>query len=510
MDAAGNVYIAGDTLSGEFPTTPGVYQRTHGSRPAGPDFSQETNPTPDQFVAKFDPSLSRLLFSTLAGTSVREMTSDLALGPDGSLYLAGTRGAPRGTGPGATSAIFTRLTPDATAALYAVELGGEPEGGPVVVDLEGNAYFASSNPRWTVGGPGSVTWKLDPSGRPVRERRMPANVTSLGLNGRGELIVAGFAQDLTLPPTPGAPRPCVSYTAARPVANFVSRWNVVTAAVQYTGYLNGSRRLGPWVVGPDRILAEIAYVGLAPFPIVPAGDPPAGIVTCVANAAGFDNTAIAPGEILSIFGTRIGPDREFTAERDADGRVKKELGGTSVTVDGIPAAILYAGAGQINLVAPFAMTARGNVPVEIRRNGVLVAAFEYAAAETNAGLFTVDGSRYGPLAALNQNGSVNSLSNPAPLGSIVTVFASGLGVMIPAAIDGDVPQTAVSIPAANSTLRVSGVGQDLKPEIHYFGNAPGVVQGAVQINFRIPETIVPREGLLGVGGFTNGGTIAVR
>jgi uncharacterized protein (TIGR03437 family) len=219
---------------------------------------------------------------------------------------------------------------------------------------------------------------------------------------------------------------------------------------------------------------------------------------------------MAPCEILSVFGTEIGPSRPFNAELDASGNVNKELGGMTVSIGGLPAPILYADAGQINLVAPFAIPTSGKVPVEIRRNGSLIAAFNETVTEKHAALFTNDGSGSGPLAALNQDSSVNSASNPASPGSVISVFGTGFGAMAPEALDGATPCKPVSNPVA--AFSISMYGESGGPlfsapaEIEYIGNAPCLVQGAVQINLRIPNTIKPSNGIISLGY----GTIAVR
>ncbi len=509
LDRGGNVYVAGDAYSDPFPTSPGAYQRARGAGPPPPGFAPGFCPCTDQFAAKFDPQLSRLLFSTLIGTSVLERTDDLALGPDGSLYVSGTRGPWGGQGPGPTAPMVTRLTQDATAVIYSTEIRSFPGAGPVVVDSEGSAYVASYTPRWPIAGPDSSTWKVSPQGAVLWGQPVRGTVTSMALNSRGEIVVTGMALDLWLRPTAGAPRPCVSYRAFRPVAAYVARWNTSSRIVTFAGFLNAKQA---WLAGPDQVVAESAYVGFPQFSLQPAGNPPAGTVTCVANAAGYDNTAIAPGEILTIFGTQIGPSREFTAELDANGNVTRQLGGMTVSIEGLRAPILYAAPGQINLVAPFAIPTEGAVRLEIRRDGSLVRAFDQPVSGTHAALFTTDGSRVGPLAALNQDGSINSASNPASPGSVVSVFATGLGAMTPPAVDGGAPSAPISRPVAEFSIEVVGRASSSPASIEYIGNAPGLIQGAVQINFRIPQSITPADGVITVflRPGTDSGTVAVR
>ena len=193
---------------------------------------------------------------------------------------------------------------------------------------------------------------------------------------------------------------------------------------------------------------------------------------------------------------------------DLDGNVTKELGGITAIFGGALAPILYATPNQINLVAPFSLLP-GTVRVELRRDGALVAAFDRAVSQTHPGLFTVNGLRYGPLAALNQDGSINSASNPAFPGSVVSLFATGLGAMVPLAIDGAIPQAPVNRPATPFSLGLYiTLGGPYSPQLDYVGNAPGLVEGAIQINLHLPQS-EPPDGIVTVL-TANGGTIWVR
>jgi uncharacterized protein (TIGR03437 family) len=65
----------------------------------------------------------------------------------------------------------------------------------------------------------------------------------------------------------------------------------------------------------------------------------------------------------------------------------------------------------------------------------------------NPGIFTQDSSGSGQAAALNEDGSYNTPSNPATPGSIVVLFATGAGNLDPVPEDGKIvrgkpPQTA--------------------------------------------------------------------
>jgi uncharacterized protein (TIGR03437 family) len=88
-------------------------------------------------------------------------------------------------------------------------------------------------------------------------------------------------------------------------------------------------------------------------------------------------------------------------------------------------------------------------------------------------IFLAPGSRgqvAGLAAAINEDGTVNSAKNPAAPESVVSVWVSVLGN------GGNVP---VSVSAFQQTFLGS-------LEVLYVGQAPGLVMGVDQINFRLP------------------------
>ena len=138
----------------------------------------------------------------------------------------------------------------------------------------------------------------------------------------------------------------------------------------------------------------------------------------------------------------------------------------------------------------------GTTHIELRRAGTLLLALDRAVTPTHPAFFTTNGLPSGPLAALNQDGTVNSAVNPAAAGSIVSIFATGLGAMTPTPVDGSIPQAPGLRPTAPFSFQLFIVlAGGFVPEIDYIGNAPGLVQGAVQINFRLPS-VTPFDGIV--------------
>ena len=511
LDAAGNVYVAGTARSAGFPTTPGAYQR---QPVAGlPGTCKFGNPA-DQFVAKFDPSLKTLVFSTLVGSAGSQTTDAFAIGPDGSLYLTGTRGFIRGP---CWEIAFTRLSPDASAAIFSNTLPIDPAhqffgGYAIAVDPNGSAYLAGDNRDFLGPASGGIL-KFDPQGVQVEAHVIFAAITSLALSGN-ELVLTGQATTGALATTANSPPACASYDQFSQTP-YVARLSLPSMQISYAGYLP-ARRL--WLAGPEAVLASYPYTGAVPFSVIFPGPPQRGTVTCLANAATYSGYTyggfnIAPGEIVSLFGNRIGPPTPATAAFDAAGNIGSQLSGIQVLVGGLPAPLLYAAPNQINLVIPFALAAGNTATFELRRNGTVVASFPANVVPQHLGLFTLDSTGTGRPAALNQDGSVNSPANPAAPGSAVVLFGTGLGAMMPLPVDGSRPSQAMNQPVAPYQATVNGQ----TAAIEYIGNAPTLVEGVVQINIRIPDPLpsIPARGVAVIAIFTDNGvgtfgSVAVR
>jgi uncharacterized protein (TIGR03437 family) len=121
------------------------------------------------------------------------------------------------------------------------------------------------------------------------------------------------------------------------------------------------------------------------------------------------------------------------------------------------------------------------------QDGRSVARSSVRYADSSPGIFTVSGTGYGQAVAWNEDGALNSQSSPAPQGSVVSFYATGLGKM-KGATDGYVPRE----PVASPTLPVfAGLSlfYRVPMEILYVGDAPGFVQGLVQINARVPRLL---------------------
>jgi uncharacterized protein (TIGR03437 family) len=97
----------------------------------------------------------------------------------------------------------------------------------------------------------------------------------------------------------------------------------------------------------------------------------------------------------------------------------------------------------------------------------------------------------GSAIAVNQDGTLNSKTNPAKVGSIVTFYVTGLGSISPVPADGAMVQ--FPLPALANPIQVAfanaGMHAPAIPpaELLYAGPAPLEVGGMYQLNVRIPE-----------------------
>jgi uncharacterized protein (TIGR03437 family) len=171
------------------------------------------------------------------------------------------------------------------------------------------------------------------------------------------------------------------------------------------------------------------------------------------------------------------------ASYDTAGRLPFALAGAQVTLAGLPVPLIAVQEGGILAVTPFALPQNQNVELVITVNGVSVKGTLPTAA-FSPGLFRFllpDGTA--AAAAINQDGGVNSPSNPAPAGSVIALYGAGFGQTDPPGMDGlDIMDSSARY-LANLQVTIN----DLPCPVQYAGPAPGFA-GLGQINVLLPQT----------------------
>jgi uncharacterized protein (TIGR03437 family) len=205
-------------------------------------------------------------------------------------------------------------------------------------------------------------------------------------------------------------------------------------------------------------------------------------VQAVANAASSLSGPIAPGEVIVIYGSGMGPDQLTQFQPSSNGFVPTNLAGTTVLIDGAFAPIIYTSANQVAAVAPFAIT--GSIAqLYVQYQGQSSAAFNLSVATVTPGLFTLNGSGAGQAAAVNQDGSLNGAAHAAKAGSFVSLYVTGAGQTNPGGSDGHLAGVPLPLPVLPVTVTIGGK----TAATNYAGASPGSVEGVMQVNAQIPS-----------------------
>ena len=132
VDGSGDVYVTGDTVSTNFPTTPGSLQPVMGAEEA--------------FVSELNPTGSALVYSTYLGGSAESFANGIAVDRSGNAYVTGwSPSATFPTTPGAFrsgssgGAFVAKLNATGSALVYAAQLA-DGKGSSIAVDGSGNTY----------------------------------------------------------------------------------------------------------------------------------------------------------------------------------------------------------------------------------------------------------------------------------------------------------------------------------------------------------------------------------
>jgi uncharacterized protein (TIGR03437 family) len=212
-------------------------------------------------------------------------------------------------------------------------------------------------------------------------------------------------------------------------------------------------------------------------------------IISMVNSASYAAGPVSPGEVVTIFGSGIGPAAPAYGTTDSStGKLTTMIGGVQVLFNGTPAPMSYASSTQVSAVVPYEMAFVANVSVSIDYLGQNSNADQVTSAATVLGLFAQNSSGSGPGAILNQDNSLNGPGHPAAKGSIVQVFLTGEGLTNPPSVTGAI--TVANLPPPQVTpqpvqlIQVWIGGQQVN--YTYAGEAPGMVAGVMQLNVQIP------------------------
>jgi len=200
----------------------------------------------------------------------------------------------------------------------------------------------------------------------------------------------------------------------------------------------------------------------------------------VVNFGSLLETPVAPAEVVTLFGAAIGPDSPATLQLDSSNQISAVLSGTQVLFDGVAAPLIRVDSAQITAIVPNSVAGKTHSVVVVERSGVVTASTTVVIGTTSPAFLTFDPSGAGQIAAINLDGTLNSTSNPAPPGSIVSLFLIGAGVTN--AADGAVATEASSL----SQPPIVVVGTQFA-QVLYAGPSPRSTAALTQLNIRLPS-----------------------
>jgi uncharacterized protein (TIGR03437 family) len=518
VDGAGNACIGGLTRSLSFPISPNAAQRSY----MGGGF--------DGFIAKLNASGSNVLYGTYIGGSAVESVRCLAVDSAGSVAAAVENpsrtlpvspGAIQPTPAAFSEGYFLRLSPDGTTITYSTFLGGN--GTDIVNDLAMDATGAvyltgstnSTNFVTTAGayqrtqkapeGTSGFVMKISPANTLVYSTLLGGtdsnSLTAIAVDAAGNAVVSGLTFSHDFP----ALYPRQFYSGSTDVT--VTKLNATGTGVLDSTFLGFTGTDSATGVAVDAAgAAYVTGITTSPsFPLTagalnstrrgvndgfitkytyPSTPPPVGLHAMV-NAASFVGGSIAPGEIVTLFGTSIGPAALAGLQLDGDS-VATTLEGTRVLFDGEAAPLIYASTGQTSAIVPYSVSGKALVEVQVEYNGQRSQSVQATVVPAKPALFTLNSSGRGPGAILNEDGSVNTQGMPAAQGSVIILYGTGGGAVTPVATNGGIATGAASQDLTVAVEFGTGTARQ-RGTVLYAGSAPGLVNGVMQINVRMPS-----------------------
>jgi len=480
VDASGNVFVAGTTTSTNFPVTQDALM------------GQTKN---GYFFAELNAQASAVLYATYSDSSIQSFDIDSA----GHAFLTGfAQISLSSVGP-----YVTGIDTSTGGLMYSIFLPSlnskflEDSGAAITVTTSGTVWLAvspapqpanapvPSPPVYALGN--SYLLQLSPDGS-----RIPSE-TDIGSTQFDSVLVdsSGNAYALghgtgTLPASPITPllaQPCSAQ--GEPFVLEVMPSGSVAAAT----YLRQGGNAGARLTAPSELTL---YRGISNSTIsLDLTSVPALNFGCPVNlASGVVGQGLAPGEIFSITGSNIGPAQPAVGAPSSSGLYPTSLGGAQVTLNGSPVPLLMTQAGEIHAVAPFGLLTTATLQIEY--NGKTAPPLDVPETDYDPGILMVNGQA----AVINQDGTVNTPSNPAKLGSIISIYATGLGTLATSnevgATINPLPDGAVApIPPPYYFLfdppQVTIGGVQCK--VLFAGAAPGIIAGVEQLNVQLPAAL---------------------
>ncbi len=428
VDGSGNIYVSGSTFRQDYPTTPGAYQTEFTPTFTCSGLCQIAFPAPQQYLTKVNSTGSQLIYSTgvngVSPNSGPTGNTGLAVDAAGNAYLTGVlngSGSYPFTSPLPADSPYeigflTKLDAAGAKVLYSIPIGG----GGIRIDSSGAVYVAGTvtgfnagenPPRTAIAVPAALAW--------VPSQCLPDNITATNEVYAAKLDPAsGTVVDTQWIDGSALYSPAVTLASGKV-------W--ITGGTQRADVPITPGALS--LVNPGLGVVPGAFLSAVDFS-QPATSPR---IACVIDGGNPMHVGpVAPNQLLTLFGANLGPATGVVAPDGLD----SSIAGVSVTFDGNPAQLLYVSSSQINVLTPTSIAPNAATVMQVSVNGTASSPRQLAVTASNPNLFA-DLSQNGvncfggvqgltPVAN-NTDGSRNSCSNPAKVGSIVSSYVHGIG-----------------------------------------------------------------------------------
>jgi uncharacterized protein (TIGR03437 family) len=219
-------------------------------------------------------------------------------------------------------------------------------------------------------------------------------------------------------------------------------------------------------------------------------------ILAVGNAASYAEGTVSPGELITIFGTGLGP-ANLTVYDPNNASLPQSLpspapatGVTRIqfTAAGVSyyASLLYVSATQIGAMVPFEVAGNTSVQMVVTYAGLSSKSYPLSVAPTVPGIFSADGTGKGQGAILNFNSTtndyaVNGSNSQAIKGAIVIMYVTGFGVTVPAS------NSWTAAGAGYDTASAASVTIDGKSTSVVSAVPAGSFPGVLQLNVTVPS-----------------------
>jgi len=222
------------------------------------------------------------------------------------------------------------------------------------------------------------------------------------------------------------------------------------------------------------------FLALAAPPVVSPG----GVVNGASFAA---NAPIAPGSLVSIFGSKlaVGPSPAGSVP------LPTSLGGSYILFGGVEAPLSFAADGQINAVVPYEISVNTTQQVIVSNGASYSPPQSVTVASAAPGIFTQGASSQGLIFKIDSNGAqtLADPSNPVHSGDVIVIYCTGLGQVSPAVATG----TAAPLQPLSSTVNPAAVTIGGVPANVFFAGLTPQFVGLYQINAIVPAGIAPGD-----------------